>query len=192
MEQAIPTSDRTTVVVAGATGFIGERLIARLRPSVRVHALSRRARTGFTEGPKDRCGSLVTCFRCRTPEAPWRVPISLFFSCIPFAFGSSDPRQFHDMDLILADTLLGHVPMRGLERLSICPVWYRRPKTCPLSGQSGRGGTGPAVLWGRGDFIASRHDCWGGRFIVSNAVQAGRAIAMDGLSSVDAKPDAAH
>ena len=119
MDPVTPTPERPTVVVAGATGFIGERLISRLLPSVRVHALSRRARTGFTngesEGPLWIACDLFSMRDTRSAVEGADIAVYLVHSMLPSARLTQG--SFHDMDLILADNFARACAHAGVKKI---------------------------------------------------------------------------
>jgi uncharacterized protein YbjT (DUF2867 family) len=110
---------RPTVVVAGATGFIGERLISRLLPSARVHALSRRSRSHGSEddpaGPVWIACDLFSMRDTRRAVKGADIAVYLVHSMLPSARLTQG--SFHDMDLILADNFARACAHAGVDRI---------------------------------------------------------------------------
>ena len=141
MDPVTPTPERPTVVVAGATGFIGERLISRLLPSVRVHALSRRARTGFTKGESE--GPL--CLDCDlfsmrdTRSAVEGADIAVYLVHSMLHSARLTQGSFHDMDRFWPTTLRAPVLTQGQKDCVFVGTGTGSGRLICAFGQPGRG-----------------------------------------------------
>lgn len=111
-----PPSSRPTVVIAGASGFVGRALARRLSADHEVIGLSRSAR----EGPGDqgiawRRADLFSLLDCERALEGCDVAVYLVHSMMPSA--RLTQAGFEDMDLILADNFARAAARAGVERI---------------------------------------------------------------------------
>jgi uncharacterized protein YbjT (DUF2867 family) len=108
--------DRPTVVIAGATGFVGRALYKRLSAEFRVVGLTRddpsRLRTG---GQQWRRCDLFSLFHCERALAGADLACYLVHSMLPSAHLTQG--AFQDMDLIMADNFARAAAKSGVKQI---------------------------------------------------------------------------
>ena len=112
-----PTGTGRTIAIAGATGFIGRRLCARLRDAGhRVVGIGRSVLDGVSrDGVLWRKADLFSLLQCEQALEGVDELVYLVHSMAPTA--RLTQASFEDMDLILADNMSRAARKMGLERI---------------------------------------------------------------------------
>ena len=112
----MPDTKRSTVAIAGASGFIGTALARELAADYRVIGLSRSEQTGFGGIEWRRC-DLFSLFECERALAGVEDAFYLVHSMLPSAHLTQG--TFQDLDLISADNFA-----RAASRVGVRQVIY--------------------------------------------------------------------
>jgi nucleoside-diphosphate-sugar epimerase len=108
--------DRPTVVIAGATGFVGRALYKRLSAEFRVVGLTRDDPSRLRAGGRQwrRC-DLFSLLHCERALAGADLACYLVHSMLPSAHLTQG--AFQDMDLIMADNFARAAAKSGVKQI---------------------------------------------------------------------------
>jgi uncharacterized protein YbjT (DUF2867 family) len=113
---AVPTPPRLRVLVAGATGFVGQALLRALGPEVERIGVARRAPTGAAaDGVQWRAADLFNLKEAERALEGVDVAVYLIHSMLPQA--RLTQARFDDLDLICADNFARACAAQGVRRV---------------------------------------------------------------------------